>query len=129
MLYIFRQGLWRLGDLPARPSLQASANRDRNLVTELILLQNGECVLKRGRIGGGRSRGDDVERIADNVRNDQAPERLAAERLRESAALDARQVLADGVHLVDGRAAGVQQFRHPLLVVERESFCRGRQQG
>ena len=51
------------------------------------------------------------------------------ERLGQPAALEARQVLADAVHLVDGRAAGVQQGGDALLVFQRHALDRRRQQG
>ena len=48
---------------------------------------------------------------------------------RQLAALDARNVFADGVDVLDGSAAGQQQLGDRLLLFERDAFGGQRQQG
>src|SRR5947209_20570357 len=65
----------------------------------------------------------------------EADQLAPSEGLGQPPALEARQVLADAVHLVDGRAGGVQQAGDGLLVFEadrseerrvgKECRCRG----
>src|SRR4051812_43874028 len=45
------------------------------------------------------------------------------------ATLDRRKVLTDNVHLGDVGAAGEERPVHRLLVLQRQSWCRQRQQG
>ena len=62
------------------------------------------------RVGGGRAGGDHVERVADHVGDVRLTTGSRPKRLGEPAALDAREVLADAVHLVDGRPAACSNF-------------------
>src|SRR5947209_10990914 len=50
----------------------------------------------------------------------EADQLAPSEGLGQPPALEARQVLADAVHLVDGRAGGVQQAGDGLLVFEAD---------
>ena len=99
----------------------------RRLGTQAIPIEDGqrvgECRWVRGRWAGG----DHIERIANHVRDNEANQLTPTKRLRESPALHVRQVFANRVHLLNRRAASVQQFRHTLLVFERNSVG-GRQQ-
>ena len=92
-------------------------------------VEHGQGIGESGRIGGGGTGGDDVERVADHVGDDQAVEGPAGEGLGQSASLERAEVLADGVHLVDGRAAGVQQFRDGLLVGQGHAGSGSGQEG
>src|SRR3954468_18524688 len=95
------------------------ADHRRSLGAQFKTIENGERVGKRRWIRRGRAGGDHVKRIANHVRNDQTEERPTAKGLSESPALDARQVFANGIHLLDGRPTGVEELRDGLLVFER----------
>src|SRR5262249_60760649 len=85
-----------LGNLTAHTALQVRADRRRSSVQELILLQDVQGSLEGGWIRCGRSRGNDVERIADHVGDNEAEQgaaplrpSLAEKCLRQPPALDA----------------------------------------
>ena len=101
---------------PAR-SRAITARRERRLAA--AALQHGERVGERALVGNRRTRGDDREVVADDVRHRQR-QRPAGARRREQPALDRRQVLADGVQLVDV-GAGFQQAPRRSAACRRAS--------
>jgi hypothetical protein len=90
--------------------------------------QDGQRVGTSRRVGNRRPRGNDVERIADNVRNDQGQRMPRAAGPRQVASLDARQPLADGIQFIDRRPRAHQETSHGLLVGESQSCNRRRKE-
>ena len=129
-MYEVGQGLQRLGERPRRAVAKVVADGRRRAGGQAVASEDGESVGEGGRVGGRRARGDHVEGIADHVGNDKAVNRTTAlrERLGQSASLDARQVLADAVHFIDRRPAGVQQGGDALFILQRHALYRRRQQ-
>ena len=122
-------GLGRFRDLAApRRAPGAPARGAGTLPADAVLVQN----LQRAREGGGVRRGgagaDHVEVVADHVGEQQRYHRRGTRQPRQLPALDARDVLAHGVDLVDVRAAGEQQARGLLLLRERDGLGGQRQQ-
>ena len=94
---------------------------------EAELREHGEGLRVGRGVGGRGAGGDDVERVADDVGDDQADQRPAPERLGQPTALDPRQVFANAVHLIDGRPAGVQQAGDLLFLAQGDAIHRRRQ--
>ena len=83
---------------------------------EIIFPDDFQSLLLRRGVGIGGAGGDHVQRVADDVgQNDRKNVRGAA-MLCEAPALDGRKTLADGVHLHNVRAAGQQLARDLLLL-------------
>ena len=98
-------------------------------IANLVAFEDGAGGGEGGGVGRGGAGADDVEIVADDVGEQQ---RLDAGRSGEAgqlSALDARDVFADGVDLVDGGAAGQQEPRGGLLLLERDAFGGQGQQG
>ena len=76
----------------------------------------------------GGSRADDVQVVADDVREQQRLDRRRRGQPRQLPSLDAGNVLADGVDLVDVGAACQQQAGDGLLLFERDARSGQRQQ-
>src|SRR3989441_3781230 len=75
---------------------------------------------ERRRVGRGRSRGDDVERVADHVGERERDHGRGPRRAREEPALEAREVLADRVQLRDRGARREEETRDVLLFLEHD---------
>ena len=123
-------GLRRLRHVAARAGLEALPDGLRQTREHAAPRDDGQRVLPRRRIGRGRPRSDDAGIVAhgpDDV-GERERDDLAARRRGEAAALHRRQVLADGVQLVDRRAGLEQQLRRRLLVGQRDAVGRRRQQ-
>jgi hypothetical protein len=73
------------------------------------------------RVENGWSRGDDVERVAEDVGDDEGDELAGLAGAGESAAFDAAELLADGVQLGDVRALGAELAGERLFFGERET--------
>ena len=117
---------------PGRPRRRRRCSDDgrRGAVEEAVL--RSSTARASANVDGSAAVGPDAitssgsPTTSETIRRDQQP---AAERLGQPPALHRRQVLANGVHLDDGRPAPVQGRRHRLLVFERQPGDRGRQQG
>ena len=81
---------------------------------QAVLLRDGERLGAGARVRAGRAGGDHVERIAQDVGEDDGEHLRRGAELREAAALDGGEPLADGVDLDDVRAAGEQLARDVL---------------
>ena len=86
---------------------------------QLIFFRNGQRLLTGAAVGIGGAGGDHIQRVADDVGQNDGINGggLAVE--RKAAALDGGQTLADGVHLDDIRAAGKQLLRDILRLLKR----------
>ena len=84
---------------------------------------------RRGRVGHGRAAGDHRRVVAGHVGDQQRDGARGEGRRGEPAALDAREVLAHAVHLVDRGARAQQRPVDALLVGEREALGRQGEQG
>ena len=73
-----------------------------------VLLRHGQRVGAGGGVGAGGAGGDHVQRVADNVGQNDRIDRCRGAGLGKAAALDAGQALAHRVHLDDVGAAGQQ---------------------
>ena len=92
-------------------------------------VENGQRIGEGSRVWGGGAGGDPVERVADDVGNDQGQQSFAAERFRQSAPFHARQVFPHRVHFANGGSTGVQKFRDGLFVFERDVRYWGGKEG
>ena len=79
--HVARHHFRRLGDVAVRPSLQMDQHGCRRPLAEMVPVKDGEGLGERRRIGGSGAGRDDVERIADDIRDEEADHRLAGERL------------------------------------------------
>src|SRR5437762_11954199 len=88
--------------------------------TTLFRSEDAKRIGERRRVRRRRTGGDDGERITDDVGEGEREDRGRSRGPGKLAALEAREVLADGVELVDGGAGGEQQPRHRLLLRQRD---------
>ena len=75
-----------------------------------------------GGVGGGGTGADDVEIVADDVGEQEGFDAGGGGEAGQLSALDARDVFADRVDLVDGGAAGQQEAGGGLLFLERDAL-------
>src|SRR5271169_1161751 len=113
---------WRLGRQLAQMFQHGCGNFDP------VLLEYRNCRCGGGRIWYGRTRCDNRRVVSRHIRNHQRNDRRGRRRDRQSPALDRRQVLADGIHFSDMRAAAQQCAIDRLLVLERDPGGGERQQ-
>ena len=92
------------------------------------LLEHRQRGLRRGRVGHGRAGGDHVQRVAEHVGDDQRNEPPGAARPQQAAALDAAELLAHRVELLDVRPGRAEMPRDGQLVGQRNAFDRRRHQ-
>ena len=109
-----------LGQVAGGPGLQALDDRGRCSIQDGAALEDGQGVGVGARVRRGGPGGDDVERVADDVREREREHCGWPRRPRQQAALEARDVLAHGIQLVDGGAGGKEQARETLLLFERD---------
>ncbi len=95
--------------LSGRPGAQELQNGPRHARAQLVALQHLQGFCEGAGVRGSRSRGDHVQGIADNVGDDQTEKGPACKSLCQPSSLDVAQMFADGVHLIDGGAAAVQE--------------------
>src|SRR5262249_50589894 len=81
------------------------------------------------RISGRRAGGNDIERVPNHIGDDQAVQAMAREGLGQPASLDARQMFADGVHLIDGRSAFMEEEGDLLFFLQGHAGNGSRQEG
>jgi len=93
------------------------SRRERDGVT----FQNAAGIVASGGIGNGGAGADGAEIVANNVGENQRDHRGGVSQTREMAAFDGRKMLANGVEIVNGCAARLQQFRDALLDCERDA--------
>ena len=91
---------------------------------ELVFRDQCARIGQRGRIRHRRSRRDRARIVVRNVRDRQRHDLGALPGARQPAALDPRQMLADGVDLADRRARAQQCPVHLLLLRERHALDR-----
>ena len=111
----------------ARPrSVRAPPHRPRR-ARRAAPARRAPCanVVGSGTVGTGGDRG---QVVADDVGEREAPTAGRRARAREAAALEARQVLAHRVQLVDGRAGPQQERPSCALSLERDAVGRRGQQ-
>ena len=116
------------GFSPGRARAQMLQHAPRRARFDSVLAQHGQRVGESGAVRRGRPRRDGIERIADHVGEDQRDDFGRLRRLRESPALQLRQVLAHGVDFADVRAARQERLRDRLLVRQRHAGDRQRHQ-
>src|SRR2546426_8464035 len=113
-------GLRRLLDLAADARVEALAYRGRRAVPHATALEDLARGRERRRVGRRRSRGDDVDGVADDVGEREGDHGRGPRRAREEPALEAREVLADCVQLADRGASRQEEASHVLLLLERD---------
>ncbi len=115
--------LWRLGQLsPYAPRQMFTHGRGYRRGV-LHAVHDAQGLREGAGIGHGGARPDDAGVIlhrTDDVGDGQGDDPSATCR-REASALDAREVLADGIEFADGTTVVHQPPRSPLLVVERQA--------
>ena len=117
--------LRRLRDLSPRARLEARPHRGRRAVPHAPALEDLERGRERGRVGRGRSRRDDIERVADDVGEYQRDHGRGPRGPREESALHAREVLTDRVQLRDRGSRRQEETRDLLLFLERDGWRGG----
>ncbi len=121
-------GLRRLRDLAGRSPREPLHDRRGRARAELEPVEDPERLREGGRVGRGRARRDDVERVADHVGEQQRVDAGRRRRPRELAALQPGAMLPHRVELVDVGARRQQEARHGLLVAKGDRrHRRGRQ--
>ena len=115
-------GLRRLG----LAVLEERLHRGRR--DDAVALQHGFGVSERRHVGRRRTGGDHRRIVTRDVRNDQRHDPGRSRRNRQPAALDRGQMLADTIDLIDVCAAPEQRLVQGLLVVQRNSGRRQREQ-
>ena len=88
---------------------------------QVILLNYVQCILGRGAVGICRSRCYHIRMVAYDIRKDDGIYMCRSAYLRESAALDLRYPLADGIHLDYVRAACQQRLVDLGELLQRDS--------
>src|SRR5262249_23309445 len=106
-----------------------SQDRSGNLGVELIAFEDAQGVREGRRVGRGGPRGNHIEWVTDHVGDNQTVKSAAGECLGQPAPFDRRHVFADAVHLVNGRAAGVQKLRDVLFALQSDPLGRRGQKG
>src|ERR1019366_4923674 len=114
-------GLGRLGDFAACALLDAVADGGRHAMANGVAVENGAGGGEGGGVGGGGAGTDDVDVVADDVGKQQGFDAGGGGQARQLPALDARDVLADCVDLVDGGARGQKQAGGGLLFLEGDA--------
>ena len=89
---------------------------------------DGPGLFARGRVGNGGAGRDGGRIVARHVGNDEGAQPCRQRSLRQPPALDGRELAAQHVHLVDGRAAGQQDAVERLLVGQRHAGSGQREQ-
>src|SRR3989441_59175 len=102
----------------AGASLEPRQHRSRDPFAHGAPGQHGEGVGEGRGVGSRRSRRDHVERVADDVGEDEREHHGWRRRPRQPAPLEERQMLADRVQLVDGRPGGEQKRGDRLLLFQ-----------
>jgi hypothetical protein len=113
-------GLGGLGDGAAAAILQALPDARRDLVGDAEPLQDAEGVGIGRFVGRGGPGGDDVQRIADDVGQEERVHRRPAGGPGELAALEYRAVLPHRVELIDGGARPEKEAGERLLLLQRD---------
>ena len=100
--------------LPAarRPVLQEPHNGRRRFAAQTIAIDRGQGIGERGGIGHGKARGDGIEPVARYVGQEQIQALGRGEEPQQPPALEARQVLADRIRLVN---AGTEASSRPVM--------------
>src|ERR1035437_10105640 len=122
-------GLGRLGDFAARALLDAVADGGRHAMVDGVAVENGAGGGEGGSVGSGGAGTDDVEIVADDIGKQQGFHAGGGGQARQLPALDARDVLTDGVDLVDGGARGQQQAGGGLVFLEGDTLGGRGQEG
>ena len=92
-------------------------------------VEDGECRGGGARVGDGGAGGDDVERIAHDIGDDEGLGVTGADGAGEAASLDRRELFADGVEFVDGGTRLHEDAGDRLFVGERKAGGGGGQEG
>jgi hypothetical protein len=121
-------GFRRFGQFAANSARDPLAHTRRYALHQTELTQDLESIGKSGLIGRRWTRADDVEIVADYVREQQCFHLRGRGQARELPTFDARKVLAHAIEFVDGGPASQQKLRSGLLFCQRDGFGRQRQQ-
>src|SRR5471032_3061036 len=116
--------LGRFREFAALPAFDAPLHGSRHSRSDSVPVEHFRGRRKGGSIGGRGGGADHVQVVAHYVRKQQRFHRGRRGQTGQLAALDARDVLADGVDLVDIGAAGQQQASSGLLLFERDARSR-----
>jgi len=107
---------------------QMSSHRSRSPLPQPVSPEDSDglpegCPIRRGRTGG-----DHLDRVPDDIGEDQRDQSLSVEPPGPAASFDPRQVLAHGVDLVDQRACPLEKRGDLALVGQADAGDRSRQQ-
>jgi hypothetical protein len=117
-----RGRLGRFGDFTALTLLDAVADGCSHAVANLVAIENRAGGDESGGVGSGGAGTDNVEIVADDVGKQEGFDAGGGGEAGQLPALDARDVLADRVDLVDGGATSQEQASGRLLFLERDSL-------
>ena len=119
-------GTGRFGFGPLRPRIQVVDHLRGQFTPQAVLFKYRQAIGKSALVRHRGARRDDVERVPDDVRKDQAHQPRGRGQPGQLSTFHPRDMLADRIGLVDRRAALQQQFRDRLFLLERHPFCRQR---
>src|ERR1019366_337429 len=122
-------GLGRLGDFAALAAADAAADGGRHAAANLVAVENGAGSGEGGGVGGGGAGTDDVEIVADDVGEQEGFDAGGGGEARQLTALDARDMFADCVDLVDGGAGGQEEAGGILLSLKGDAVGGQGQEG
>ncbi len=86
-----------------------------------VAFEHGPGIGEAAGVGHGGSRGDDIERVADNIGEDEGHHGGRVREAGEPAALERLEVLAQAVDLADARATGEQFGSENLHIGQAET--------
>ena len=109
----------------SRSCQEMAADGRGNMFEKGVVVKDGQAIGKGAGVGDGDAGGDDVEVVADHVGEDQGDQAGPARRPAQLPAFDPRQVLANGVDLVNRCPAGEEQAGRGLFILQAISPRRG----
>src|ERR1035437_3034005 len=115
-------GLGGLGYFAACAPLDPAADGGRHAMANFVAVEDRTGSGEGGGVGSGGAGTDDVEIVTDDVGKQQGFHAGGGGQAGQLPALDARDVLADGVDLVDGGARGQEEAGGGLLFLKGDAF-------
>lgn len=122
-------GLGGFRDVVVDALFEMMADAAGQLGGEAVFVEDFPGFGEGGGVRHGGAGADDVERVADDVGEDEGFEAGGINQVGELAALETAEMLADAVEFVNIGAAGKEQLGGGLLFLESDAVGRVRQQG
>src|SRR5205814_48308 len=116
------------GDLAANTCFEPSLDRFWHTAEKVEFLEDRNRIRKGRRVWSRDSGADDIRRIADHIREQQAHNRGGVRKRSQLAALQHRKVFSHGVQLKNRRACSQQMVSGSLFVPESDRFGWGSEQ-